>query len=399
MPLNVLHVIAAVAPRYGGPSDAVVGTCRALHDRGCTALVATTDADGRSARLDVTLGEPAQVYRGVPVVFFRRQLGESLKWSPALGTWLTANVSRFHVVDIHGVFSHTSIAAGHACRRASVPYLVRPHGMLDPWSLGRHRVRKSVWLATAAGRLVRSAAAIQYTTTEEKDLAKAAVAGLPPGAVVPLGIDDELFSEPAPRDPARPPYVLAMSRFDPKKRLDVLIEAFHRLSGDSRLMDWRLVIAGDGAEPYVGYLRRLAEGGAARDRIVFVGWVSGPEKKTLLSQASLFAIPSFQENFGLSLLEAAASGIPVILSDRLDLAKDVEAARAGWPWTSGSDLSTLLAGVMRDASERTSRGEAAARFAGQFRWPLAIEPLIDLYERVIAAAQGRASVVPETVGV
>jgi glycosyltransferase involved in cell wall biosynthesis len=386
MSLAALHVIAAVAPRYGGPSDAVLGACRALRARGCTTLIATTDADGPSGRLDVALGE-RQTYRDVPVIFFRRQLGESLKWSPALGAWLSEQAARFDVVDIHGVFSHTSIAAGNACRKAGVPYVVRPHGMLDPWSLGRHRVRKSVWLATSAGRLVKSAAAMQYTTPEERRLAESAIAGLPAGAVVPLGIEDDLFSEPATRASSASPYLLVLSRLDPKKRVDALIEAFHRLARVPGLAAWRLVIAGDGAPPYVRYLRRLGAAGEGRDRITFTGWVSGSEKTALLRAASLFAAPSFQENFGLSLLEAMALGVPVVLADRLDLARSVEAAGAGWRWIGGADLAGLLGDVMRDPAERARRGEAAARFARQFQWRQTVEPLIGLYERVVAAAR------------
>ncbi len=383
--LRILHVIAAVAPRYGGPTDAVIGTCRALRARGDATLIATTDADGRTGRLDVAAGEPAQVYRGVPVVFFRRRFGESFKWSPALGRWLSARVSQFDLVDIHGVFSHASLAAGRACRRAGVPYVVRPHGMLDPWSLSQHRLQKQAWLAAAGARLLTRASAIQYTTAEEQRLAEAAVSGLPSGAVVPLGIDDDLFERSsAGASPARP-YLLALCRLDPKKRLDVLIEAFHRIARDPAFVDWRLVIAGDGSPAQVRELRRLAAIGAGQRRIVFTGWVSGVEKASLLRDAALFAAPSFQENFGLSLMEAMASGVPVVLAERLDLASEVEAAGAGWRWTSGTDLAVLLEVAMRDGAERARRGEAAARFAQRSRWHTAAGHVSALYERVLAA--------------
>jgi glycosyltransferase involved in cell wall biosynthesis len=132
---RVLHVIPAIAPRYGGPSAATFGLCRALRGRGVDTLVATTDADG-PGRLDVPL-ERAGEYHGVPVIFFRRRFSEAFKWTWRLGAWLDAHVTDFDVVHVHAVFSHSSLVAGRACRGAGIPYIVRPLGTLDPWSVSR----------------------------------------------------------------------------------------------------------------------------------------------------------------------------------------------------------------------------------------------------------------------
>src|SRR5581483_6875524 len=124
MGLRVLHVIAAVAPRYGGPSTAVVGMCRALRGVGVETLVATTDADG-SDRLPVPLGTVI-AFGGVPAIFFRRQWSEALKYSRPLGRWLEGHVGAFDLVHVHGVFSHACLAAARSAARRGIPYLVRP---------------------------------------------------------------------------------------------------------------------------------------------------------------------------------------------------------------------------------------------------------------------------------
>src|SRR5215471_6750454 len=114
--MRVLHVIPAIAPRYGGPSQAILGMCQGLRDRGLAVLIATTDADGRG-RLPV----PREVeveYRGARAVFFPRQWSEAFKYSRPLARWLDANVGRFDVVHVHAVFSHACLAAGRAARRA-----------------------------------------------------------------------------------------------------------------------------------------------------------------------------------------------------------------------------------------------------------------------------------------
>src|SRR5438477_2112901 len=140
--MDVLHVIPAVAPRYGGPSQAVVGMGRALTEHGVRVLVATTDADGPD-RLPVQLGVPVD-WQGVPAIVFRRQFSEAFKYSRPFAAWLGQHVGEFRVVHIHAVFSHSCLAAARACQRRGVPYVVRPLGSLDPWSLHQKPLRKQL---------------------------------------------------------------------------------------------------------------------------------------------------------------------------------------------------------------------------------------------------------------
>src|SRR5216683_7337951 len=128
--MRVLHVIPSVAPRYGGPSNAVLAMCRALGRKGVDVLIATTDADGEG-RLPVEHGRVTS-YGGTPAIFFPRQWSEAFKYSHPLAHWLDQHVADFDAVHVHAVFSHACLAAGQACRRAGVPYVVRPLGTLDP---------------------------------------------------------------------------------------------------------------------------------------------------------------------------------------------------------------------------------------------------------------------------
>ena len=148
------------------------------------------------------------------------------------------------------------------------------------------------------------------------------------GCVVPLGVElngsthDHSVANYFP-ELAQEPYVLSLSRLHPKKGLDELIEAFHALK-DQR---WRLVLAGDGPPDYSTFLKEKARGS---ERIVFTGWVEGKRKEALMRGASLFALPSRQENFGLSVVEAMACAVPVLVTPHVNLAEDVRAAEAGW---------------------------------------------------------------------
>jgi glycosyltransferase involved in cell wall biosynthesis len=386
--LRVLHVIPAIAARYGGASVAAIESCRALATLGHEVLLVTTDADG-PGHLSVPLGTTTR-FDGVPVVFFRRAASESVKWSPGLSIWLRSAVVRFDVVDVHAVFSHSSLAAGRAARLARVPYVVRPHGALDPWSLMRKALRKRVLMGAGARRLLRRATRLQYTTAEEMRLAERALPWLPPGVVVPLGVDEACFDESVQPEQPITPYVLVLSRLEQKKGLELLIDVFHELAARPDLAEWRLVIAGDGEPAYVTALRRLAGAGAGRGRITFPGWVDGEQKRRLLRSASLFASPSLQENFGLAVAEAMASGIPVLMTPGVNLAPDVAAAEAGWIVERDRGcLRTALGEILSQPADRRRRGAAARRLAEGYRWRVHARMLSDLYLSMLEPASAR----------
>ncbi len=376
--MKALHVIPAVAARYGGPSEAALRMVRALQGAGVEALLATTDADGPS-RLPVATGELVE-YEGARTVFFPRLPGESLKLSPSLAGWLRENAARFDVVHVHSVFSHASAAAGAAARAAGVPYVVRPLGQLDRWSLAQHPFRKRLFLAAWGQRLVEEAAAVHWTDPAERE--RCALPGeAPPGFVVPLGVDETLFD--APPGQQRGAVVLFLSRIHPKKNVEALLEAF--ASAGPVSTGWTLVIAGDGEPGYVASLKGLSTRLGVEGRVAFVGWVGGDGKRKAFGEASVFVLPSRQENFGVVVAEAMATGTPVVVSRDVALADEIERAGAGWVAASGVEgLRTALEEAMGSSQERGRRSAAARSLAGErFRWSGVARALRREYEAIL----------------
>lgn len=375
--MRVLHVIPAVAPRYGGPSQAVIGMCRALDARGVTTLVATTNADGPDI-LSVPIGVPA-AFETVPTIFFPRR-GEGFKFSSALARWLREHVREYDVVHIHAVFSHASLSAGRACREHGVPYILRPLGSLDPWALSRKAWRKRLLLRTSVKALIAGAAALHFMTDDEQRLARP-VTGRVAGAVIPPGVDEAYLARPIVPPGDRERRIVAMTRLHPVKRIAALIDAFHVAS--RTVEDWELVVAGDGDAAHRSELEQAATKGPAAGQIRFAGWLSGDAKRDCLCRAAVFALPSFQENFGMGLLEALACGVPAVVSRGVNLATSVERAGAGW--LSGSnvvELAAALTEAMGDAADRARRSRAARAMAEEFTWTRTGEQLERLYESV-----------------
>ena len=372
--MKVLHVITSLAERSGGPAAAIVPMCRALQTQGIDPLIVTTN-EGRP-RINTDSSVDCD---GVPARFFPVQLGASYKYSRPRATWLQKNVKEFDLVHVHAVFNHASVAAARACRHLDVPYLVRPLGTLDPWSMKQKPVRKRLFWLLFGKQLLAASAAVHYTAAAEKSATEEYL-GMNHGRVVPLGVnlngaqhDDSVvnyFPE-----LAQDPYVLALSRLHPKKCLDELIDAFKSLK-DRR---WRLIIAGDGPRDYSKFLKDKARDS---DRIVFTGWIEGKQKEALMRGASLFVLPSRHENFGLSVVEAMACGVPVLVTHHVNLAEEIRSAEAGWV-TDLSGLKDGLAAVMGDEGERLRRGKAALEFAKRFSWDKVGRDLAELYRDVV----------------
>ena len=423
--MKVLHVIPSVSERSGGPAQAIAPMCRALQEQGIEVTLATTDAGlsgeeqrakGRGPALREELrakGEgdrhsqsagssplalsPLPVthhsslmtdWNGVKTIFFPSQWGESFKYSRPFAKWLDEHAAEFDVVHIHAVFNHACIAAARACRKHGVSYIVRPLGTLDPWGMSQKSWRKRVFLYAGVNRMLSEAAAIHYTSKGEQTAVEESLK-LNHGIVIPLGVDAaEPTSGFLSNLPALDghPYILVLSRLLPTKGLDALLDAFLELLGRDEFQPWRLVFAGDGPAAYVAKLKEKVTGQLASDFVIFPGWLDGESKAGALSNASLLALPSHHENFGLCVMEALACGVPVLISPHVNLAPEIEAAGAGWIAPVDRSLQTALAEALSSEEERSRRGKAGLELANHFTWERIASQLISLYDSVLSRA-------------
>ena len=373
--MRVLHVIPSVDERSGGPATAIVPMCCALMQQGIEVLLLSTNV-GLAA--EVKQGEVLD-HKGVPAIFFQSQLGESFKYSRPLSLWLRSNIQNFGVAHIHAVFNHSSVAAAHACQKSGVPYVIRPLGTLDPWSMTQKSLRKRLFWQVAGRGIMEHAAAVHYTSEAEKRLTESSL-GLNHGRVIPLGVETTISNSNG--KVAGDPYVLLLSRLHPKKGLDVLVDAFLSLVQRPQFAEWRLVLAGDGPVEYVSMLK--AKAGSHGDRIKFTGWLDGDEKSAVLSGASLLVLPSHQENFGLCVMEALAQSVPVLVSPNVNLAEEITGANAGWiAAVDKSALEEKLAEALSNKDELTKRGRAGWQLSQKYSWESSARELADLYRAVI----------------
>ena len=255
-----------------------------------------------------------------------------------------------------------------------MPYLLRPHGTLDPFLWKRHRLRKSVMEWAFQNRVIREATALHYTAAEEMKLAGPYVHGAS-GVVIPNGLDLAEYAELPPPGRVRTEHpeignrriMLFLSRLNFKKGLDLLVPGFAEACRS--VNDLHLVIAGpdDGMKQQT---ERLIAEARIGSRVTFLGMLDHAQKLAAFSDATMFALPSYSENFGIAVVEAMACGVPVAISDKVNIWREVHAAGAGLVQPDTLDgMSRLLVAWLATAADARDRMRVAARacFERHFR--------------------------------
>jgi glycosyltransferase involved in cell wall biosynthesis len=178
--------------------------------------------------------------------------------------------------------------------------------------------------------------------------------------------------------------ILFLSRFDPKKGIELLLEAFAQVGGEFH--NCVLVIAGKGSEAYESRLRDLAAQLGIAGRVFWPGFVSGPQKAAAFGEATIFVLPSYSENFGIAAVEAMAAGVPVLLSDQVAVADDVREAHAGRVVRcEAAAIATALRELLADPTGRSTlarKGRDLVR--DRYSLPEVGRKLIKLYESVMS---------------
>jgi glycosyltransferase involved in cell wall biosynthesis len=391
--MRILHVISSVAPGYGGPSKAVVEMCRELVRRGEQAEIYTTNIDVYS-RMDVPLGRPIET-NGVQITYFPVEVSAFYKVSPSLARALRSSIPSFDIVHIHSLYQFPATVAAYYCRLYQVPYIVRPHGTLDPFLYRRHRIRKWLYETLWERRNLAHAAAVHFTAQEEMELASSL--GLRfRGVVVPLGLElDQRSPSPLKMAECWPAtagkkIVLFLGRINFKKGLDVLAKAFGAVA--CKRDDVHLLLAGPDTEGYGAKVRDWLKHEGVLHKSTFTGMLNGERKAVTLEQSAMFVLPSYTENFSIAAVEAMAAGLPVVISNRVNIWREVSAGGAGIvvqpEAQSTADAITQLLDDPGSAAQMGERGRMLAH--ERFTWNTAGSLLLELY-RQIALARSRSS--------
>lgn len=326
--MRVLQIIHSIDPAGGGVAEGVNQLGATLTSMGHQVEIASLDASNApflaSSPLVVhALGTGSKGY------------GYSKKFVP----WLRENHSKYDAIVVNGLWQFHSLGTRQALRKSNTPYVVYPHGMLDPWFKKEYplkHLKKWLYWPWAEYRVLRDAAAALFTCQEEKLMARKSfwlyscnevVVSL--GTANPEGDPEREMREFFGKYPTLEGKQLAlfMGRIHPKKGCDLLIDAFAKVLRQHP--DWHLVMAGPDQVGWQAELTQQAEALGIASRITWTGMLSGELKWGALRAAEIFVLPSHQENFGIAVAEALAIGVPTLISNKVNIWREVLADGAG----------------------------------------------------------------------
>lgn len=303
-------------------------------------------------------------------------------------------VSTASVIHIHGIWEPLLPVVARIARKLGRPYVVTPHGMLDPWSLSQKKWKKKLALALGYRKMLNRASGIHVLNADEQKLL-APLDLHAPCEVIPNGIflrelepppDPNLFRSQQPGLGCRP-YILFLSRLHFKKGLDLLAEAFASIA--KLFPDVDLVVAGpDGGEEQPFRQRIVSLGLTSRTWLT--GPLYGPEKWSAFAGAIAFCLPSRQEGFSIAILEALACRVPVVISENCHFPEVQEVGAGRVVPLDATAVADALAAILVDPTGAKSMGEAGRLLVEQrFTWPKVAAQTLNLYERLLKRPPAR----------
>ena len=326
--MKILHVVRSVDPRDGGPIEGVKLLGRAHHREGREVeVVSLDDPDAEWVR-----NFPLRVYGLGPV-------GTKYGYTSKLPVWLKSHAANYDAVIVNGVWQFGGLAAWRALRDTATPYYVFPHGMLDPWFKRTYplkHLKKWFYWPWAEYRVLRDARAVFFTCEQERLLARESfwlyrctevVLGYgtsqPPGDAA---AQRQKFFQAFPHCQEKRLW-LFLGRLHVKKGCDDLLEAF--ALSRQRDPSLHLVMAGPDQTGWQAKLQSQTHKLGLDSHVTWPGMLDGDLKWGALHAAEVFFLPSHQENFGIAVAEALACGVPVLISNKVNIWREIEEDGAG----------------------------------------------------------------------
>ena len=391
--MRVLHVITGLWKDTGGPSEVIPAICTAMTDAGADVTLATLAGDSAQSVDDAAT-------HGVRVLKFPPSFRHTIWYSSELHRQIHKLVSEHDIVHIHGIWQFPDWAAAAAARRAGVPYVITPHGSLQPARLKKSSLKKRISAVLADRAMLNQASCLHATAADEAEAFRlygyrGPIAMIPNG-ITPAGsiepdraaLLDAAFRRDFPETQGRR-LLLFLSRIEPIKGVTTLARAWAECA--RQFPDWHLLVVGPDERSHLQEVLAILRDGGILDRTTITGPLYGDRKTAAYLASELFVLPTISENFGLVIGEALSHRVPVITTTGAPWSGIVE-HDCGW-WITPSQ--NALVGALREAlplprAALAARGDrGAAWIARDFTWEAESRLLLETYEWLLGIAASR----------
>lgn len=366
--MRVLHVVTLHSPThaFGGPVRVALNLTKGLRARGHEAGLLAL-GEGFDPWPDEVEGVPAKLFPARRLL----PLGFSGMTSPALLASAGRLVRGADLVHVHLARDLVTLPVALAALRAGTPHVLQTHGMVDP----SDKLLAKVLDAAAVRRLLRGADAVLYLTPHEREGLDAVAGGPLPRSVRLVNGTPAQEERPA---PAGPPRILYSARLQARKRPVDFVDAAPAVL--AAYPDAEFVVAGPD-EGELAAVRARVEALGLSARFTVPGALSSAEVLAELRRAHVYVLPSVEEPFPMSVLEALSVGVPSVVTHSNGLARDIAAAGAGRAVTPGpAGVAEAVLSLLDPAENATASKAARELAASSFSMDTVLDTLLDVYE-------------------
>jgi len=337
--MKILCVIPAYWPAYhlGGPIFSVHNLNQALVKRSVDISVYTTNY-GQSS--DIPVNREICV-DGVKVTYFafsrfcERMGTTGWQFSLPMTRALKKNINLFDCIYIVAIWNYPVVMAAYYARRHEKPYIISPRGLLYPYATCKKSWKKWPYYQLVVKRALAGASAVHYTTKDESGKCHQALRLKNIPLVIPNGIALHEYRDLPPKEKLRVRYpalrdkkiILFLGRINWKKGLDILLKAYAALA--KKRNDAHLLIAGNDEAGYLKKVKKLVKLYGLETQVTFTGMLTAQDKLEAYSGSDIFVLSSYSENFGMSVVEAMACGLAVIITNQVGIHAEVSENKAG----------------------------------------------------------------------
>jgi glycosyltransferase involved in cell wall biosynthesis len=328
----------------------------ALNDEGIHSEILTTQGP-RTGQPEAIDGVNLTAYTtSVPAFLWT---GFSFK----LARSIQSTVRQFDAVHIHELWHYPHFAAARAAITAEVPYLITPHGALEPWAVDHKGLKKHIYMSAVQRRYLNRASTVQALTNAEASQVSAIAPAASP-TVIPNGLDLratdsgswQQLSSAVQEFLTSHRVITFMGRLHQKKGIEPLVEGFLKISKD--IPDIALLFVGPDEGEFTSSIKSQAGESGVAKRVMVAGAINGDERFEILRRSSAFALTSYSEGFSMAVLEALASRIPVIISPACYFPEAIDAGAGILTEPEPESIANALTEVLSSDAKRELMGDA-----------------------------------------
>ena len=324
--MRILHIISSINLKYGGPSrfvlDLVVKQNKMFQDSSICTTFEGQD-NGKLTQKNSFLKKK--------IIGFKTNIFHSIRYSQGFKNFIDHHIEQYDIIHIHGLYRFPVTYAAFVARKKKIPYIITPHGSLDPYLYRRSAyslILKRLWEYFFDFPNIKNATAIHCTSNlEKKKINQLNIRHKAKLIIIPNFISDIFFKRKIKNISFKKKIgffnddkiILFLGRINFKKGLNLLIPAFKKIN--NAFPDYKLLVVGQNNEKYLEQvLLPLVKKKNLEDCFKYLPASSGNQLVQCYRDSDLFVLPSYTENFGLTIFEAMALKVPVVVSDKVDLA-------------------------------------------------------------------------------